>query len=102
MNPDLPSKLQNRMHALFTSNKKLLSVILYGPRTEPDCPPDASIRLALSGPMGSRDIRQLRHQLSEMHTSIVFDILHLDHLEDSQQKALILEKGIEIYKRKGT
>jgi hypothetical protein len=102
MTPDLPGKLQTKMHALFTSNKKLLSVILYGPRTQPDAPPDSSIRLALGGPMGSRDIRQLRHQLSEMHTSIVFDILHLDHLEDMAQKKIILEEGIEIYKRKGS
>lgn len=88
------------MNALFTSNKKLVSVILYGPRTLPDCPSDASIRLALSGSMGSRDIRQLRHQLSEMHASLVFDVLHLDHLEDLSQKTSIMESGMEIYRRK--
>lgn len=100
MTPDIPGKLLTRLQSLFTSNKKLHSVILFGPRTAADCPPDARIRLAVSGPLGSRDLRQLRHQLSELRTSIPIDLVHLDHLDDPQQIQIINQQGIEIFKRK--
>jgi len=97
MSVNIPGKLLARMQSLFNSNKKLLQVILYGPRTREDYPDDASIRLAVLGPMGSRDIRQLRHQLGNMPTSLEFDVIHLDHLTDEEQKQVIFEEGIEIF-----
>ncbi len=100
MSVNIPGKLLARMQSLFNSNKKLVQVILYGPRTNDDFPEDASIRLAVSGPMGSRDIRQLRHQLGKMPTSLEFDLIHLDHLADAEQKQAIASGGIEIYRRK--
>ncbi len=100
--PDIPSKLLSRMISLFNSHKNLQSVLLHGPRATGEVVEDASIRLGVFGPLKSRDIRQLRHQLGELHTTIHFDLTHMDHMTDSEQKQIILDQGIEIFKRKGS
>ncbi len=102
MTPDIPDKLLTRMLSLFKSNKNLQAAVLHGPRATGTADADDSIRLGIFGPLSSRDLRQLRHQLGELHTTIHFDLTHMDHLADPQQKQTILEQGIEIYRRKGS
>lgn len=100
--PDIPAKLLTRMTALFNSHKNLLAVILHGPRATGQAREEDSIRLGVVGPLKSRDIRQLRHQLGQLHTSIHFDLTHMDHLADAEQRQLILDEGIELFRRKGS